>query len=258
MRMSATMVSPMRYEPIDEKSVRSTSPKSSPTAPPKGMAPNAVTLGKATSVSAARMKTTTISPAIRVTPAREGLPLSRGAASRASSTGKNHAAWPIASMPARATKAPTGPTQSAPVISGRSGSPRKDASASALKRAVASSTSAAASRAYPWARRGTPTIGRSRTVGAGTSPGPPAGWARRGAKSGTGIVYLVLPTPTAFCRASPGSLGGDPSFWRWVAQVCRIAAPRNRRKNFELRRCWALPSHPRSQGHAWQGLIESR
>jgi hypothetical protein len=146
-RMSATMVSPMMYEPIVEKRVRSTSPKSSPTRPPSGMAPNAVALGNATSASAARMNITTTSPATRVTPAIDRLPLSSGAASSPSSMGKNQAASPTASTPARATSAPAGPTQSRPSISGRSGSPRKDASASALNSAEASSTSAAASRA---------------------------------------------------------------------------------------------------------------
>ncbi|MFT3774291.1 MAG: hypothetical protein QM820_53695 [Minicystis sp.] len=146
-RISATMVSPMMYEPIVEKSVRSTSPNSSPTRPPRGIPPNAVALGNATSASAARMKTTTTSPAIRVMFAIEGLPWRSGAAMSDSSIGKNQAARPMACTTAPATSAPAGPTQSGPVISGRSGSPRNEARASALNSAEARSTIAAASRA---------------------------------------------------------------------------------------------------------------
>ena len=105
-RISPTIVSPMMYEPIVEKSVRITSPKSSPTLPPSGMAPNAVARGKATSASAARMKTTTTLPAMRVTPAIDGRPLSSGAARSVSSMGTSHATTPIASTPARASSAP--------------------------------------------------------------------------------------------------------------------------------------------------------
>ncbi len=129
-KMRPTIVSPMMVEPTAEKSARITSPKSSPAAPLHGIAPNATAPGDATCASAAKITITSTSPAMRAAPAIDGLRLSSGDATSTSSIGKNHATTPTTSTSARAIVAPTGPTQSAPSISGRIGSPRNDASAS--------------------------------------------------------------------------------------------------------------------------------
>ena len=77
----------MMYDPIVEKSERSTSPKSSPNVPPIGIAPNTVACGAAMCMSAETTHATSTSPASRATFAIDARRRKSGAAKRASSMG---------------------------------------------------------------------------------------------------------------------------------------------------------------------------
>ena len=243
MRMSATMVSPMMYEPIVENSVRSTSPKSSPTTPPIGIAPNATALREGDlgerredehDHDVAREARDAGDRGLAVEQRRrEERELDREEPRRRRRSPRR---------PRARRRRPTGPTQSAPATSGRVGIAAERQRARAPRRAPRRAAPARPPRGRSRAPRGARAARARSAAGAGTSPGRRPSGRVAGRRGGPACAYLVLLTRTPTGRASPGrrsarfarqSRGEVRAPTRAAAANASVA---NARKNFEPRR----------------------